>query len=300
MKCWRKRFGAILLVIASSCSALAQESATELEERVANVRDPQLRQVVRDGLPEADPLAPLIDDLDNDQIRQAVRDRAAAERATQGLDPSYREAAQKEKRSSPLYRDSGAREGSNWIAQAFEAIARWLQRDRAPRAPNISPPMFGGLGQGLIYLVWGILIGLLAVFLYFAFRHFSWRSQLRRKARAILDDDEPDYSLDEWLQKADELEAQGRYREAVRALYLACLIRFDEARIARFVRGETNWEHFRRVEQSPLRPDGLNFRPATLAFDRIWYGMEVRGRDDVQAFRTWYVEITELTRRKAA
>jgi len=300
LKCWRKRFGAILLVIVSSCSALAQTSATELEQRVANVRDQQLRQAVRESLPEADPLRPLLDDLDAEQIRRVVRDRAAAERAAQGLDPAQREAARQEKRSSPLYRDSGAREGSNWIAQAFEAIARWLQRDRAPRAPNINPPMFGGLGQGLIYVVWGILFGLLAAFLYFAFRHFSWRSQLRRRARAILDDDEPDYSLDEWLQKAEELEAQGRYREAVRALYLACLIRFDEARIARFVRGETNWEHFRRIEQSPLRPDGLNFRPATVAFDRVWYGMDVRGREDVQAFRTWYIEITELARRKAA
>lgn len=229
-----------------------------------------------------------------------MRDRAAAERASLRVDPSYRKAAQNEKRSSPLYRDSGAREGSNWIAQAFEALLRWLQRDRGTRAPNINPPMIGGLGQGLIYVVWGILIGLLALFLYFAFRHFSWRAQLRRRARAILDDGEPDYSLDEWLQKADELEAQGRYREAVRALYLACLIRFDEARIARFVRGETNWEHFRRIERSPLLPDGLNFRPATQAFDRVWYGMEVRGREDVAAFRNWYQEVAEIARRRAA
>lgn len=279
MKCWRKRFGVTLLVIVSSCSANGQDLTPLLGP------DSPLPRVLRDGPPARQP---------------EVRDRLDADRASKSLDPTATERARKEKASSPMYRDSGPRAGSNWVGKAFEALARALSRNRAPSPPNIRPPVVGGIGQVFVFLVWAILGALLIGFVYFAARHFSWRSQLKRRARAVLMDDEPDYSLDEWLQQADLLESQGRYREAVRALYLACLMRLDEARIARFVRGETNWEHYRRFEQSPQRPSDLEFREPTRAFDRIWYGMQVRGSEDVAAFRTWYKQVTEAARGRKA
>ena len=112
----------------------------------------------------------------------------------------------------------------------------------------------------------------------------------------MLEDDEPERSLDEWLAEADTLQAQGRYREAVRALYLASLLRFDEARVARFQRGQTNWEHLTRIEASPTMPKDLDFRATTRLFDRIWYGRIVRGKEDVDQFRAWYLNITNTLR----
>lgn len=303
MKCWRKMCGAILLVIASSCSALAQTPIEDLEKRLPQLSDAQLRPALEETLedPEAgnEDLLDWVDELTPFELRRVISLRADAARASRSIDAKDAERAKAIKESSPLYRDSGARSGSNWIARALESLQRFLNRPSDRRPPRITPPALNAFAQGLIYLVWVVLGGLLVAFLYFAFRHFSWRAQLRRRARAVLADDEPDYSLDEWLQQADLLEAQGKYREAVRALFLACLLRFDEARIARFVRGETNWEHFRRIEQSPARPPDLDFREPTRAFDRIWYGMDVRGAEDVANFRRWYVAVTEATRRRS-
>jgi hypothetical protein len=137
-------------------------------------------------------------------------------------------------------------------------------------------------------------------FLVFALKRFVWSKRLERKAKALLDEDEPERTLDEWLELADRLERQGKYREAVRCLYLACLLKIDEARIARFERSQTNWEHLARIEASPARPSDLEFREPTRAFDNIWYGMRVNGSEDVMRFRAWYRQVTESVRAKAA
>jgi hypothetical protein len=295
LRCCRKTLCVLIAVIASSCSAFGQSALERLEPSLPKLSGKALRDAVEKALPEDDVLLDEIDELDDAQLRKVVQARIDAIRIAKCLDRSISERARKIKSDSSLYRDTGAMAGSNWLAKAFEALARLFKRSRPRDLPNINAPSVGGLGQILVYMVWLVLGILLGAFLYFAIRHFSWRRQLRIKARSVLGDDEPDYSLDEWLEQADLLEAQGKYREAVRALYLACLLRFDDARIARFVRGETNWEHLKRIEASRLKPEGLEFREPTRTFDRIWYGMDVRGKDDVDLFRNWYRAVTAAT-----
>ncbi|HWA84414.1 MAG TPA: DUF4129 domain-containing protein, partial [Fimbriimonadaceae bacterium] len=113
-------------------------------------------------------------------------------------------------------------------------------------------------------------------------------------------DDEPERTLDEWLELSSSYERDGKYREAVRALYLACLLKFDERNVARFLRSQTNWEHLARIETSPKKPAGLDFRTPTQAFDRIWYGYKVRGPIDVAEFRAWYGDVTRALQGAAA
>jgi hypothetical protein len=201
-------------------------------------------------------------------------------------------------KASPIYRDPGIHETSNWLSRALQR----LRNIRMPefQGPNWRLPQFTPFGAWLNYLMW-VLIGIAAGFLiYAAAKHVRWRRSLERKAKAMMEDDEPARSLDEWLVLADELEAQGRYRDAVRALYLACLLRFDEALIARFDRGQTNWEHLARIQASPRMPANIDFHEPTKRFDRIWYGQQVKGLEDVLLFRTWYTELTETLGRKVA
>lgn len=205
-------------------------------------------------------------------------------------------------KSNPMYQDSGERESSNWISRAMERFGEALNNMMRGRQqefdPNITPPNVNL--NWLIYVVWGLLGILILIFLFFAARHIQWRNRLRRKATALLEEDEPERTLDEWLAQADLLASQGRHREAVRCLYLACLLRFDEHGIARFIRGETNWEHLGRIERGGKLPSGVDFRRPTEAFDRIWYGFHVRGAEDVALFREWYENLTaELARRAA-
>lgn len=207
-------------------------------------------------------------------------------------------------KQNPLYRDPGDKEESNWFTKGFESlgtmISRWLE-SLFNRQSNISPPDVSGINLSWLQpLFWVVLGGLLLTFLYFAFRHFSWKQGLERKAKAMLADDEPELSRDEYLVEAERLVAEGKYREAVRCLYLACLLAFDESGIARFVRGQTNWEHLRRIEASDKMPADLDFHPATQKFDVVWYGMRVNGIEDVGAMRFWYEQVVERVRKKAA
>lgn len=238
------------------------------------------------------------------QIEQMIEVRAFVQRSAPKAHAGEGQKMAAEIKRNPLYRDLGDREESNWFAKGFERIGKWLERllsqqtpPNLPQASNLDPsPLFGILRL----LFWLLLAGLFVAFLAFAIRHFKWRSGLKRQARALLEEDEPDLSRDEYLDQADRMAAEGRYREAVRSLYLACLLLFDEQGVARFLRGETNWEHLRRIERSPSRPLDLDFLPATRKFDVVWYGMNVQGQSDVDAMKGWYLQVAESLKRRAA
>ena len=204
-------------------------------------------------------------------------------------------------KSSPLYRDDNVTE-ANWMSRAMRGFWDWLEKlfQRSDKASDSTVGAPSILGPWVVYTMWTILGALVVFFIGLAVRHVNWKFKLKRRSRALLEEDEPERTLDEWLEKATALEAHGQYREAVRCLYLACLLRFDEARIARFDRGQTNWEHLKRIHASANLPVDFDFEPPTLAFDHIWYGMRTNGPSDVQRFRAWYEEIDRTFKAKAA
>lgn len=205
----------------------------------------------------------------------------------------------KQIKSSPLYRDPGLREQSNWLSGAAQRLNN-IRPDCGNNTHALDRSAAPTVGNWLIDTFYGVLaLGLIA-FLVFALNKFAWSKRLERRAKALLDEDEPERTVDEWLEMADRLEREGKFREAVRCLYLACLLKLDEARVARFERSQTNWEHLERIEGSPTKPANLEFREATKAFDHIWYGMRVNGSEDVMRFRVWYRHVLDSVRSKAA
>ncbi len=305
MKLWRPTFGAPIFKLASSCSLFLLVVAAAwafdyqgLDARLSATNDPaEAARILKAAAPEIDPdLRQSIDDLDAmppaylvDNLKWEIAQRAMR----QGVDePGTAGDAARRIKSNPLFGDRGDKESSNWLGQAFQRLSNLFKgRDRVSQPPRklSLPSGSGGLGL-LTPIVWFLLGAGILAFAYYALRHVSFKKGLKRRGRAVLEDDEPERTLDEWLGQADDLAAQGRYREAVRALYLACLLKFDEKRVARFVRGETNWEHLARIRTSALLPPGLDFRPSTQAFDLIWYGHQVNAMVDVDRFRGWYGE----------
>ncbi len=184
----------------------------------------------------------------------------------------------------------------SWLARAFERIgdvlSRLLNRQRdqdAQESQKVGTIDFSWVSQ----LAWGLLFIFVVVAAYFAARHIRFTARKRSRA-AILDDEEPERTADEWLQNAAGLEAQGKYREAVRSLYVASLVRIDEAGVARFIRGQTNWEHYHRIQGSKNRPGDFEFLEPTRRFDDIWYGFKVNGLADVQFFKEVYSRACKL------
>lgn len=282
--------------IVALCGQLAAADYTSLSKKVHEAKTTAQAQAALNEDPKAledSRLSELADGPSTPKQLEAIQDAVdlRAKLESGATPPDVAKTAQKIK-TSRLYQDPTQKKQSNWLSDAWENFSKLFDRQiDTPKAPNLA---MGNPFPILTAVMYGLLATALIAFAWFAIRYFTYSSRLRRKATAILEDDEPERTLDEWLAMASQLEAEGKYREAVRCLYLACLMRFDESGVARFVRGETNWEHLHRIRASRHLPVGLDFTEPTRAFDHIWYGYKVRGPIDVENFRGWYVHTTDL------
>lgn len=202
-------------------------------------------------------------------------------------------------KQQPLYRDPEPGQRSNWIGRALERLTfdpncRCRRRETDT---NLDVPNAGSL---LTFIAWIVLGLAVAAGIFFAVREFGGFSPRRRALKALLEDDEPERTAPEWIENARGLAAQGKYREAVRSLYLACLVEFDNANVARFIRGETNWEHLHRIHASPRRPTEIDFLEPTQRFDRIWYGYKTQGQLDFDYFMEVYERVCRILSQRPA
>jgi hypothetical protein len=281
----------LLLLVSGAWASTYKQFAEALRNAatIAQVKD--VAERFSDLLYEDPYLTEAVDGLHSGVDVSTVKNMVEIRAATETAEDKGAKKEVEEIKANPLYRDQGLKDQSNWFDGAIKRLMNLFKRPETKRniGPSMTPFAFGWL----VPVMWILLAAAVLVFGYFVFRHFSWKGALKRKAKAMLEDDEPERTLDEWLALADEHYAAGRYREAVRAMYLSCLLKFDEAGIARFIRGETNWEHLARIMASPKKPASIDFRPPTQMFDRIWYGYHVRGPEDVQQYRAWYEQISE-------
>ena len=210
--------------------------------------------------------------------------------------------------SAQVYTDSGISENRNWLGRISERMERLLSdlidrlnlQSRAQMGDGMNLGYLEGIGNIIMVLAWTVLIAAVVLVLYFVFKNFSVGIR-RKRAGGILDDDEPERTADEWLEQATDLQEAGDYRAAIRCLYLASLMRFDDANVSRFIRHETNWEHLYRFEASKKRPDGVDFRGLTQMFDIIWYGRDYATAEEFEEFRLQYLVIVDaLKEMKAA
>jgi hypothetical protein len=214
---------------------------------------------------------------------------------TEGLAESgekFRQKAQSEKKSG-RYQDSSKVKSNGWADRAMDRAGKLFTIPKfddpareIPTAPS-NPNLFS-IAQILVWLVLG---GAVVAGLYFALRNINWNKS-KKRAVALVEDSEPDRSADEWLQISDKLAKEGRFREALRALYVATLIRLDENRLLKFRKWETNWEHLARFNQNS-ETYGIDLRPITASFDRFWYGNAQAQMSDVDQFRQAYSEILQ-------
>lgn len=119
------------------------------------------------------------------------------------------------------------------------------------------------IGAGALITV--ILIVLLGPLLY---RYIVRLRRLREPA--TLADGEEIATSDEAIQRAQDASALQDYRQALRLLYLAALLKLDEIGALRYDRALTNREYVRQVILSPALAEAL--RPVVETFDDVWYG----------------------------
>ena len=292
-------------ILLAFCSAMAGPREDFLRDLNRAATKDQVQRAIETHKSQLEPsdYENLKNRLDSDESFRKIRDSVPAiftsyevrEAKVTGSLANPSEEARKILKS-PEFRDSGSTSERNWFAKSLgnlgEAIGNWLNSMFNQNQNLAVGGIPTGLGSAITYGVIGLLIlAIIAGAIYFLAK-WKWSPKTVKKGGGgLLDEDEPDRSADEWLEMADSLETKGDHREAVRCLYLACLVRLDEHRVADFMRGQTNWEHLRRIHNSSSKPKDWEFRTATQKFDLVWYGKVVKGSSDTEWFRAFYKDL---------
>lgn len=190
----------------------------------------------------------------------------------------------------PGFSRTDPRESSNWLDRGLRHVFDLIARLFSPpeREPSPSTPV--GPANWVVPAMW-VILGLLLLTLGVAAVRLVnlGEIKLRRRSSGVMSDDEVAIAESSWIERAERAEADGDPREAVRAYYLATLVRIADAGIVTLVPQETNWEHLRRIRSSGRLPAAVDFVLSTKEFDRIWYGRHPAGEAELTRVKGIYV-----------
>jgi hypothetical protein len=156
------------------------------------------------------------------------------------------------------------------IASALRRLRDWLRALRPRRLDAPSTP--GRAAVAAIAVALGV-VAVLAVLVLRARRRLQAPAPEVGSARVVSsrrDEDPLSREASGWEERARELAAERRFREAIRAWYHAVLVALFQAGLLHHQKGRTNWEYVARLDPR------LGWRPGFVAltrlFDREWYG----------------------------
>ncbi len=198
---------------------------------------------------------------------------APAAASAHPIDAPAREGAREILAESEFHRGRAfeRRTFGDWIE---ERIENWFRSTR-PDEPRVRRARASGCARGLPVpgsALWiGAAVALIAVLFVTWLRNKGPLDDARapEDPAAAVPPDPRDRPPEAHLGDAAALAAQGRYREALRAVFLACLVALDRKGTIRFDPNRTNGQHVRALGPGPVRE-----RLAGLVrlFDWHWYG----------------------------
>lgn len=198
-------------------------------------------------------------------------------------------------KASPAYTDLGPKHSSNWMKDSLDRIGEWFNslKFEQPDQPASNAPT-GSMPDFFTPLMWIVLAIVVGVALFFAVKYAMESSLGKRQSSGLFTAEEIEkLTVDEWLAKADGMISQGLYREAIRCLYVANLVRLQEQSLLQLRPHETNWEHYRRFRVQPLAAK-WDMTASTSQFDEFWYGKKEAQLEDAMRFKEHYGELQEV------
>jgi hypothetical protein len=176
----------------------------------------------------------------------------------------------------------------------LQRVLDWIG-DHLPSLPTASTE--GSGGSGLVGNF--VLLAVAAALVYGVVR--VARAIRREPPRAKPDEPVLDVaerrSAKAWRRQAEELEAAGRWRDALLARYRELVTGLIDRGVLADVPGRTSGEY--RLEQAEQRPGSApEFAEVTELFERAWYGGEPTGPDENQRFRALAAEVEHSARER--
>lgn len=169
----------------------------------------------------------------------------------------------------------------------IEQALRWL-RDRLPdELIGLPGGLASAVGIGIVVTGLVFMAILLSYWLQGFLRGFVANAEARRRQE---DGSEIPLTAAAARQQAAALAQAGSYRQAMRQLYLAALLRLDEVGTLRYDRSQTNREVLAQLPAASTTHSHL--APVVDTFDRIWYGVR---EPDYDTYARYAAEVDWLT-----
>jgi hypothetical protein len=193
--------------------------------------------------------------------------------------------------------------------EGMEAFNKWfreqmqkLQNLLSSRRSGMAIPGFGS--EILSYLILIVLIVALAYVLAFVLKNLAFGAKGRegKKRLKVANVEELEESgsvdFDEWLAAAQKHAAEGDYRRAYRAVFVALLLRMDRYGAIEYKKSRTNGEYLRALRKNPTLLQLM--QPAANAFDARWYGHIPATEADYRSCLTTFEQAAKVLEAPAA
>lgn len=160
--------------------------------------------------------------------------------------------------------------GKGWFDRLSEWINEQLSKLFGDGEPRIGePPAVGGVGSVVAWVVIVLAVLVVVAVVVYVVRHRIRRDDVDRGPDTETEV-EHRRSAREWASEADRLEAEGRWKEAVRARYRELVRTLVDRRQVPDVAGRTTGEL--RVDLDDTTPSASEaFDRASTQFELVWY-----------------------------
>lgn len=171
----------------------------------------------------------------------------------------------------------------NWLMLISEAISNALEK------------IFGAIAVRPVGYVLGVLVLLVfvgcIVKLVLRFVNNTSGRPVKRSDASNVERKKRQESIESLIHTAELEATQGRYREALRNVYIATLLLLDRAGLITFAEGTTNWEYIRALRGRASSAQIELFRDLTSLFDVSIYGGGAVSFDDYMLSRRRFEEM---------
>ncbi|HET6454242.1 MAG TPA: DUF4129 domain-containing protein [Armatimonadota bacterium] len=153
-----------------------------------------------------------------------------------------------------------------------------------------------GTGEVISWvLLVGLVIGAAALLVFLVLHVINSRSPKRRKVvpPTIRQSRVERPTSKALLLRAEEDARAGRFREAIRAIYLAGILHLDGRRFVTYEEGTTNWEYTHAARRLAPPDAAALFGDMTMRFDDLIYGQRTVTDDEYSTFIRSYQELEE-------
>lgn len=196
-------------------------------------------------------------------------------------------------------KNEGMEAFNKWVREQLQKLQNMLS---GRRGGGMALPGFGT--EILSYLILVVLIVAVAYVIAYVIKNLAFGGRTREGKKKLMVanieelEEAGSVDFDEWLAAARQHAAQGDYRRAYRAVFVAMLLRMDRYGAIEYKKSRTNGEYLRALRKNPTLFQLM--QPAANAFDARWYGHIPATEADYRSCLTTFEQAAKLLEAPAA